>query len=380
VARLLPLLALAVVLLAGPGAPAARAGDEAPAAGGAADALARLTAEEQAFLAQRIPRWAELPEAKRQHIARNVIRLRELSPEARARFRERLRAVTDRRAPDDATPLERLQRHGTRMLAARGVGSLARAELGLDAEAGLAAQGVSPATFDLVFSRLFWERALQRELRDGAPPAPEAVAERLSGEARERYAEAFARWRDVPEGAARQQLARQLALRLALHRADALRHALAPADRATGDTLALALGRRLRDAWPEAFAETLALVRDEPARFAETASRDESRRAVESLARGRGRLARDDLRLLVWLADRFASHHLAERPEARARVDALVTDALVEALEVPREAVARLPGREDPEAREAALARVLRLPPPRRAGAPGRGFPRRPGK
>jgi hypothetical protein len=63
-----------------------------PAAG---SAVAKLTAEESAMLARRFPDWERKPAAEREKIATNVLRLRELTAEQRARFFERLRRAQE---------------------------------------------------------------------------------------------------------------------------------------------------------------------------------------------------------------------------------------------------------------------------------------------
>src|SRR5437868_886149 len=75
------------------GAGSARADDPAPPAQGpaAGSAVAKLTPEESAMLARRFPDWERKPAAEREKIATNVLRLRDLSAEQRARFFERLR-------------------------------------------------------------------------------------------------------------------------------------------------------------------------------------------------------------------------------------------------------------------------------------------------
>jgi hypothetical protein len=84
---LLALLLGTAVLLAA--APRARADDAAPAAG--PGAVSRLTAEEAEFLRRRFPDWDQKDAAERDRLAANVLRLRSLSPEERARLLERVR-------------------------------------------------------------------------------------------------------------------------------------------------------------------------------------------------------------------------------------------------------------------------------------------------
>jgi hypothetical protein len=72
------------------GAVPARADDPAPAS---ASAVGRLTPDEAAMLARRFPDWERKPAAERERVATNVVRLRLMSDEDRARFFERLRRV-----------------------------------------------------------------------------------------------------------------------------------------------------------------------------------------------------------------------------------------------------------------------------------------------
>ena len=93
--RFLAVAAVWVAAVAGAGA--ARADDPAPPVSGpaAGSAVARLTAEEGAMLARRFPDWERKPAAERERIATNVLRLRDLSAEQRARFFERLRRAQE---------------------------------------------------------------------------------------------------------------------------------------------------------------------------------------------------------------------------------------------------------------------------------------------
>lgn len=347
-------------------APSARADGERAAPGAPADPLERLTGEERAFLAKRIPGWNDLDEARRRHIAQNVIRLRDLTPEDRARFRERVKRVT--KAPRGEASdgrLGRLERDGTRILATRGVGSLARAELGLDAEAALLERGVSSVAFDIAFSRLFLLRVVGQVLAEREPPAPDTLPAGTPPEARARYAEAHARWQAALDDEEKRQLGQRLGLRVVMAEAEWLRRSLSPTDMGSGDAYALALGRRLREKWPRAFDESLAWVRSEPDRFLEMVERDEAQRAVEVLGRARGALGRDETRLLVALLDRFATHHRDAAPERLARLDDALRAAWTDGLRLPAEAWDRLPPRSEPKEREEALAKALRLPGPR---------------
>ncbi|MFV1958515.1 MAG: DUF3106 domain-containing protein, partial [Planctomycetota bacterium] len=100
------LLAVGALLLAGAGtvllAPAASAGDGG--AGGQASALAQLTPAERRALVGRVPGWEKLPRARREKIAANVLELRRLSPEDRARFVERIRAIERHRSRTGRLP------------------------------------------------------------------------------------------------------------------------------------------------------------------------------------------------------------------------------------------------------------------------------------
>lgn len=342
--------------------PHARA-EEAPGASGPRDFLSELKPRELEFLRTRIPGWERLEEAQRQRIAQNVIRLRNLGEAERQHFHRRLKHLTDAggEGRGGLAPLERLKRDGTRLLAARGLGLLARRELGLDLERGLLARGVPDHAADLAFAELFWERAAAM----AQAPKPEDLPAHLPAEARQRYAELHARHAGA-EGPGRERLGRALGLAYILLRSEALRRAVTVTDPPHSEAYALALGERLKAAWPEAFAAAVGSVRENPAGFVQAAERHAVRSAVESLGRARGRLGRDELRVLVLLADRAASHNAAPRPEVRERVDRLVREILVGLLEIPVEAVDGLPDRSAPEAREEALRRLLRLAGPRR--------------
>lgn len=374
-------LLLGALLVGALSVPALAGDDAAPAA--ARDYVAELTSEELGFLRQRIQDWDAMEASQRQRIAQNVLRLRNLSEEGRKQFRRKIDHFTKAGgdAPHAKERLEQLKRDGTRMLFTRGLGALARRELGMEQEAALLERGVSTNTLDMLFSRMFWERAVQ-SAGDTEPPAPDSLPAGVSPESRQRYAEAHARYVEA-EGPARERMRRYLGFKHAMLQSELLRQSAARTDLASSDAYALALGQRLREAWPQAFAAVLDSVRANPDAFVQAAERSETQRAVEGLSRGRGRLSKEELRLLVVLADRAATHNAAERPQLRERVDQLLRSVLVDELGLPQEAVDGLPARSEPEAREAALRHLLKLPghhgsgPHRRGGfGPRRGPPK----
>ena len=74
-------------------------------------ALERLTPEERTYLEQQVPDWAQLSPQRREGIARNVIRIRELPEEQRRALLERIERLKRGRALGRGPPPGRLEHH-----------------------------------------------------------------------------------------------------------------------------------------------------------------------------------------------------------------------------------------------------------------------------
>ncbi len=247
--RLLPLLPLflLVVLVAARPARADEPG-----------ALDRLTPAEVQTLTERVPGWATLPAEQREHIAKNVIRLRSLGPEERARLETRMRELERHRERLGRLPgMEGLRNPAARD-AMRQRGLLVHA-LGLSLLAALPEEARSaieknlPADsrpdLEAVFFHHFWEACVKRHAT--ADPSTIEIPSDLPALVQRRLATLRERASSGDAGA-RRRLAHFVFGREMIR----LHQGLAPVDPGDEDALR-AIGDRLREAEPEAFQEAM---------------------------------------------------------------------------------------------------------------------------
>ncbi len=245
----------------------------------ASSALDRLTEAERLVLDERLEGFAEMPLRRREQIAANVIRLRGLEGEARARFLERVRALERHRdehgrlprALDQARNPQRRDAIRRRGVIVRGVGQ--RMWTGLSGEArkrikstlGRRGRGV----VELVFAqRLLATRARALVAAEGPLALPEALPPRAKRRVEQLVAQA-----QEGDDKARLKLAH---LAVGLER-QALLETVPASGRVDAETLER-IGAAVEAQGPVAFQETLAEV--------ERAARDG--RTLERYARAGG--------------------------------------------------------------------------------------------
>lgn len=357
-ARTLPLLLAFVAALALSLGTAYAGGDERRPPRGAAgrdaktkDFVAELQPKELEFLASRIKDWDKLDAHKKQMIARNVVRLRNMSPEQRKHFERRLRSMRDKPKKWD-----RMRDHGSRMLVDRGLAHAARKQLGREFENRLRRSDISEHVFERSFSRTFWDKVTQAAFEDGRPVAVEALPEGLPERLVQSYSKMRARWAATEDADQRKRMTRALGQTYSRILAGQLRQTLARSDVKGSDAYVALVAHTVRKTWPKAFAESV----QEPDALLRSAESYEVKRSLWRLLRRDGRLMNEEAVLLVRLVDRWATQASKKgEPQADADADVLIKDVLREQFEVDAAALEAMPPRSSVQQRAAWYASVL---------------------
>jgi hypothetical protein len=334
-------------------------------------ALERLTPAELDHVRTHVPDWDDLPEERRERIAKNVLRLRSLPPEERARLRERM----ERFRRQDVSLRERLPDRLARLRGASRerfrVQALVAAAVGRDVVRGLpddvrrtidesrrppGAQG--PAFGPTVLGHAFLRALVEREA-EAIGRTGEALRHVPSADVRPRFDALVARANAAsPEDRPRELRALSMlvvedrmreAVRVALERGAG---AGTTGDAAARDTAVVAAVRAsFADAWQGATDDLLERARRGP---------DDLRRFLaRHAARGDRRAnARPAAFLLVRFLE-AAGPWLAANPEAREHADRLLESFLGKALGLPAGTLDRLPGWDRPSERVRALKQLL---------------------
>jgi len=328
-----------------------------------ADPLARLTAEERSFLRSRIKGWDKLDAGKKQRIARNVVRIRNMSPEQRKQFEERLRRMRGKEKS-----WGRVREYGGHMLVNRGLARAALQALGREFEGKLHRLDISSHVFETAFSRAFWGHVAEAAFQDGKPPTPASLASKGdAGPMIERYRRAYEAYGAATVEAKRAGLRRRLGYMLGYMRARRLRDDLARSDVRGTDAYLAAVARKVKQTWPAAFARSVAA----PDALLRSAESEEVRRSLRRLMRRDGKLSKEEAGLVVKLVERWAAGNHENEAEAGAEADVLIRRILRDDLKVPAKVLDTLPPRKELQKRAAWYLRVLG----RMRGASHRGGP-----
>jgi hypothetical protein len=332
-------------------------------------AVERLTADELAHLRSNLPDWEDLPDERRERIARNVLRLRSLPAADRARLRERM----DRFRRQDASLRERMPERLSRLqgpsrekfrvqaLVAGAVGRELLRSLPDDARRaleeqrrpvagpGLGSPGLPPAVLGYAFLRALVEREAETLARSG-----DALRQEPSAEARPRRDALLARVNAAsPEDRPRET--RALATFLV---EDRLRETVRVAAQGGGDDASAREGAvlgALRAAFPDGWRGTTDDLVERARRGPDDLRRFLARHVPKAERRPN---ARASAVLLVRFLE-SAVPWLAANPEARETADRLLESFLGKGFGLPPGALERLPGWDRPAERLRALRRLL---------------------
>jgi len=322
----------------------------------AVDYVAQLKSKELAFLRSKIKGWDKLDSRKKQKIARNVVRIRNMSPEQRKRFEERLRHMRGKQER-----WGRVRDHGGHMLVNRGLARAGLQALGREFEGKLRRLDISSHVFETAFARSFWGHVAESGFRDGKPPAPETLTAGAvtpgvgAGPMIERYRRAYEQYGAATDEGKRKGMRRRLGYMLGYMRARKLREDLARSDVRGTDAYLTAVAKRVKQTWPQAFAQS---VKD-PKALLRSAENEEVRRSLRRLIHRDGKLSRDEASLVVKLVERWAINNRKGDADAGAEADAVIRRVLRADLKLPAKVVDTLPPRSAIEKRAAWYLRVF---------------------
>jgi hypothetical protein len=353
-----------------------------PAPPAAKSAVAELTPDEVEAIRRHAPEWDRLDEATRERIAKLVLKLRQLTPEQRERFFERMRKLEragpeafeglgkklegfEGMRPEARDPLVQWQ------FAARAISAIVLADLPAESRSLL-----SPEAFEEQMRLQFAiGAAWRRRVIDGLAAAPPLDFEPVAGmpeapatELRTKRDELVA----AGGAAAPEKLRRVYAERVLQARLFEWKLRLPRPDRSAMDEHVLALGRKLKDAFPAAFQAVFDEVSKAAAQGREGVEAFVvSRQPEEQRAGFRGRR----LWLLVFDLERRVRPMFSSggATDVLAKVDDL-EGSVLRMLKVPDDRIRELRDAVGKEKRETVLREILEKYGPA-GGGPGRVFP-----
>lgn len=345
------LLLLALLAAAALAAGTAYAGDgdrRPPREAKSKDYVAELTKADLAFLEARIKNWNQLPAQKKQIMARNWLRIRQLDPRQRQHFEERLRRMRAK-GSDRSKRWARMHEHGGRMLVDRGLAHAARRQLGHEFEMRLRRSDISDHVFERSFGRLFWDKVRQAAFKDGQPVAPDALPQGLPEGLLRGYARAYARYAAAETAEQRKSATKRLGGFYGSIMSARLRRELARSDVKGTDAYVALAARKVRQTWPQEFAASL----EDPEALLRSAENYEVGRSLRRLWRRDGKLTGAEAALLVKLVERWAVHNRKNEAAAGADADALIKRLLRAEFRVKPELLDAMPPRTEIEKRAA---------------------------
>lgn len=306
----------------------------------------RLQPEELAALRKKLPNWDKLDRRKQEGIARGVIRVRNLSPEQRAKLQERMKRLKERG--------KRERRFRAEMMGfARSVGESVWKGLPESFRTEITKRRIRPSMAMMVLFHYVNGRIAAIEGRAFETDDIAAFPEKLRKNAR-RLAAVLA---DPEADEKAKRGARSGLGHMRAHlKIDALKNSLTsksddgriPVERITA---------ALRKTWPEAFDGLARDVAKNPARFAEALER-RGRRGLPG-ARGAGfsskLVNRREFAGLVMQLERAARQNWTRRPAMQRAADQLIRQVLVQELKADSQTVEALPGFDRPKEREQAI-------------------------
>jgi len=313
----------------------------------------RLKPEELAYLRKKMPGWDGLDARRKEHIAREVIRLRNLSPEQSKRLRERL---------------ERLGRRGTKSRgwsgSSRGrmfrfsqvVGERIWSQLPESSRKEAGVRGIRPSLVKMVLFHKVLSRVAKSEGKQFTRKDLATVPKHW----RKRAETYLAVLEDEGADARKKREARERLGGMRVYKLwEGLRRTLAEANEGREVDPAEVVGAA-EARWPEAFKAVLANVSKDPARFYKSIEQKSRRYGGKSpFSSGRGKLGKSELAWSVLSLERLATQNWKDRPELQARTDAVIRDLLIEGLGEDPAAVAQIPPFKRPEARRKMMMRLL---------------------
>ncbi len=322
-----------------------------PRTGEVQDYLAQLKPEELTFLREKVKGWDQLDLSKKQVIARNVVRIRNMPPEQRKQFEARLRHMRDK-----SKRWDRLRDRGSHMLISKGLAHAALQKLGRGFEGQLRRRDISSHVFEMSFGRTFWGKVAESALPEGKLPTDEqltamGVPEKMLA----RFKAMRAQFEAATKPEDKRNMRKRVGRMLGFMRANKLREELARSDIKGKDAYVAAVAHKVVQTWPAEFASSLedreALLRN--------AENEEVRRSLRRLLKRDGKLLREEASLLVQLVDRWVASERKDGEAAAKDGDDVIKRVLRDRLRVPVAMVETLPPRAQAEQRATWLRRIL---------------------
>ena len=323
----------ALLVLAFAASPPAYADDEEP------GAVSKLKAEEIAFLKKKWPEWDKLDASRKERIARGILRVRNLSPEEREKFKQRMeRLHKGRKGPRGG------RSHGSSIFrVADAVGTRVIDKLPPAVQVDIAKLDVRPSMVKMALFKMLRGKAAAQagyefsaeELQALSEPK-RALLERLIAQAN-----------DPQEGKGRDAARSKLAHMRLLGRMEALRKRLG-AEAEDGPVSTEKFADAIMQSWAPAIDGVVAEIGDSPKRFLESVERT-----------SRGHMSRQDYEKSVWVLERYASGRWRRSPELLAATKLVVQRMLIDALGADKDKVAALPGYESGRERRQAIGKLM---------------------
>ena len=328
--------------------PAARAGEDedGPKHDGPkqASALSQLEPKELAFLREKFPEWDKVDARRKEHIARNVLRLREMSPEERATLKQRMARLHGRRKG----------RHGggrrgpSIFRMADAVGSHILEKLSPAVHVELAKLDVRPSMVKMTLFQLAKSKAAAGArvtfTEEELAAVPASMRKKIEAGLAAVEAAEPGKKRD-----AMQTRLRYLRLHLQMEAEQKRLASAAPDGRVSPERLTEAT----LSVWSDAVEALVTEVDSKPELLA---------KAVQRMGRGRmarGQMSSQDFLRSVWALERLAVGKWKDDPEAQLAADRVVRRLLIDELGVDSERVAALPGYDAGAGRRRALGKLV---------------------
>lgn len=348
--RMLGVVLFAALLLAGPTALADDGGSRATEDG---SAVSRLTPAERAYLEKKFPEWSQVDPRRQEHIARNVIRLREMSEEDRKKLKERIARIRGRARSKGGRGHSRSG--GFRAINA--IGSRLVDRLPPAAKAEVERVDGRPSGVKMTLFHLVRGKVAATEGHDF--PAEELAA--LPEAMRQKINRALAQAKDETDPRRAAAARSKLSHMRAFQRIESIRKQLG------ADATDAQFADAVMATWAGEVDAVMAEIEADPKRFGEMLER-KMRHASSP---------QDHARSVRWL-EQVALRKWRRDPEARAAADKVVRRLLVDELGIKPEALADLPGYDRPRERIRAIDKLLGSVP---GGARGnRGWSRGKGR
>ena len=298
----------------------------------------QLTAEELDFLRKKFPGWEKLDARRQAHIARNVIRLREMSDEERAKLKSRMDRLRKGRKGSS-----RKHRGAEMLRVADEVGGRVLAQLPDAVQAELTTLDARPSMIRMALFRKLKGKAAEGVGGTLDEAALAQVPENTRGRIEKMLREARASGDDKKIAGAEARVRRMLLWK----KMEQMREQMV-ASAEGGKLGTTAYADALMRAWAEPIAQVVQEIEREPKSFVSLVRRAE-----------RDHMTPRDYQKQIWALERLATSKWRKDGEMKVAADRIVRRLLVDELKVDKAAVDALPSYEQARERRKALGKLL---------------------